>query len=73
MEYKIFVFGVDIDHRPVRLQINGFCPFFFIEVPCTWNSSCIYSVKEALNIRSIKTIEFLKRKSYYGFQNNKMR
>ena len=71
--YKIFAFGVDLNRKPITLCINDFSPFFFIEVPITWNSSCIYTVKQVLNIRSIKTMEFLKRKRYYGFENNKMR
>lgn len=71
--YKIYVFGIDQENLPVTLCINEFNPFFFIEVPCTWNSTCIYSVKEALDIRSIKLIEFLERKRYHGFENNKIR
>ena len=71
--YKIFVFGVNQEGSPVTVCINDFNPFFFIEVPITWTSNCIYSVKEALNIRSIKTIDFLERKRYYGFENNKIR
>jgi hypothetical protein len=71
--YKIFVFGVDQNNIPVTLCINDFCPFFFIEVPSTWNSSCVYSVKEALNNRSIKSFDFLQRKRFYGFENNKIR
>jgi len=72
-EYKIFVFGVDHKGIPITLCIEDYSPFFFIEVPITWNSTCVWSVKEALNNRSIKTIEFLERKRYYGFENNKMR
>jgi len=71
--YKIYVFGVSEKNIPVTVCINDFCPFFFIEVPSTWNSSCVYSVRDALNIKSIKTIEFLERKRYYGFENNKIR
>ena len=71
--YKIFVFGVDTAGIPITLCIEEYSPFFFIEVPITWNSTCVWSVKEALNNRSIKTIEFLERKRYYGFENNKIR
>jgi DNA polymerase elongation subunit (family B) len=71
--YKIYVFGIDQNGSPVTMCINDFHPFFFIEVPITWNSSCIYSVKEAINNRSIKSFEFLERKRYYGFENNKIR
>ena len=71
--YKIFVFGVDTTGIPITLCIEDYSPFFFIEVPITWNNTCVWSVKEALNNRSIKTIEFLERKRYYGFENNKIR
>ena len=71
LEYKIFVFGVDIDHRPVRLQINGFCPFFFIELPDTWDQTCIYKMRELL--WGVENITFLERKRYYGFENNRIR
>lgn len=71
--YKIYVFGINDSGSPVTLCINEFNPFFFIEIPITWNSTCIYTVKETLNIRSIKSIEFLERKRYYGFENNKIR
>jgi len=71
--YKIFAFGVDESGSSITLCINGFNPFFFIEVPNTWNSACVYTVKEILNIRSIKSVEFLERKRFYGFENNKIR
>ena len=70
--YKIFVFGISNRGNPVTLKINNFCPFFFIEIPITWNASCIYSVKQALKFRG-KDISFLERKRYYGFENNKIR
>jgi hypothetical protein len=56
--YKIFAFGVDINGAAVTVCINGFSPFFFIEVPSTWDRTCVYTLKEALNIRSIKSLEF---------------
>ena len=71
--YKIYVFGVNDNGIPVTLCINEFNPFFFIELPITWDSSCLYSVKQALNIKSIKSVEFLERKRYYGFEMNKIR
>jgi hypothetical protein len=73
LEYKIFSFGVSTDGCPITLKINGFNPFFFIEVPETWDRTCVYSVKNALNAKSIKSIDFLERKKYYGFENNKIR
>ena len=72
LNYKIFIFGVSITGSPVTLSVNNFYPFFFIEVPTTWTSSCIYSVKEAICFNG-KNIEFLQRKRYYGFENNKQR
>lgn len=73
LEYKIFVFGINDLGKSVTLCINEFCPFFFIEVLTSWNSSCVYPVKESLGFKSIKSIEFLERKRYYGFENNKIR
>uniref|UniRef100_A0A6C0IA14 DNA-directed DNA polymerase n=1 Tax=viral metagenome TaxID=1070528 RepID=A0A6C0IA14_9ZZZZ len=70
LEYKIFAFGVDSSGNAVSLRINSFKPFFFIELPSYWDSTCVYSMKAALNITDI---EFLERKRYYGFENNKVR
>ena len=70
--YKIYVFGVNDNSKPINLVISDFYPFFFIEIPATWNKSCIYSIRESLNFKG-KNIEFLERKRYYGFENNKIR
>ena len=72
-EYKIFVFGINNTGIPITLCINNFFPFFFIEVPSNWDQSCIYSVKNSINAKSIKNISFLEGKRYYGFENNKIR
>lgn len=69
-EYKIFVFGITTDGFPISLRIDDFNPFFYIEVPITWDSTCIYSVKEVINSKVIKKMEFLQRKKYYGFEKN---
>jgi DNA polymerase elongation subunit (family B) len=71
-QYTIFVFGVNQENIPITLSITDFYPFFFIEIPIQWNSSCIYSVKESLKFRG-KSIEYLERKRYHGFENNKIR
>jgi DNA polymerase delta subunit 1 len=73
LEYKIFVFGVDQENSPVSLCINNFYPFFFIEVPSIWDSTCVYSVRESFTNIKFKNMEFLERKRYYGFENNKVR
>ena len=76
LEYKIFVFGVDRENNPVNLCIKNFYPFFFIEIPSSWDITNVYSIKEAFlnnGIRSIKNVEFLEKKRYYGFENNKIR
>jgi len=72
-EFKIFTFGVTQTGVPVNLMINGFYPFFFIEVPIGWDRTCIHIVSQVLNFKGIKSIEFLERKKYYGFENNKLR
>jgi len=73
LEYKIFVFGINELGSPITLRLDSFYPFFFIEVPTHWDHTCIFSVKEAFNVKNIQNIEFLERKRYYGFENNKIR
>ena len=71
LEYKIFVFGVNNHNLPVTLQINGYYPFFFIEIPSYWDSTCIYKIRE--QFRGLQDIKFLERQRYYGFENNRIR
>jgi len=71
LEYKIFAFGINIDNKPISLQINGYYPFFFIEIPGNWDKDCVYSMKEKL--KNVQEIKFFERKRYYGFENNKIR
>ena len=73
LEYKIFVFGKDYLGTSITLRIDGFCPFFFIELPRHWTSSNLLSVKNALNFKAFKSVEFVEKKRYYGFENNKIR
>ena len=72
LEYTIYIFGVSLENKPVTLKINDFNPFFFIEIPNGWDHTCIYSMKEALG-RNVKNIDYLQRKRYYSFENNKLR
>ena len=71
LEYTIFVFGNTLDSKPITVRLNNFYPFFFIEIPAGWDQTCIYSMRETLG-KSVKSIEFLKRKRFYGFENNKI-
>ena len=71
-EYNVFVFGITLDSKPITVCLKDFYPFFFIEVPHGWDQSCIYTVREVFG-KNIKNIEFLKRKRYHGFENNKIR
>ena len=63
---------MSLENKPVTLKINDFNPFFFIEIPNGWDHTCIYSMKEALG-RNVKNIDYLQRKRYYSFENNKLR
>ena len=71
-EYSVYVFGTTLDSKPITVRLKDFYPFFFIEVPHGWDQSCVYTMREVLG-KGVKTIEFLKRKKYYGFENNKIR
>jgi len=71
VEFKIFTFGVNDKNQPVSLQINGFYPFFFIEIPNSWDSTCMFSMR--MIFRGLQDMHYLERKKYYGFENNRMR
>jgi len=71
LEYKIYTFGINIDNKPVSLQINGYFPFFFIEIPNSWDSTCIFTMREVF--KGLQDMHYLERKRYYGFENNKLR
>jgi DNA polymerase delta subunit 1 len=71
-EYSIFTFGISDSGKPVNLKINNFYPFFFVELPDHYDSTCVYSLKETFGTM-VKSIEFVKKKRYYGFENNKIR
>ena len=58
-EYTVFVFGITLDCKPITVCLKDFYPFFFIEIPLTWDQNCVYSMREILG-KNIKTIEFLR-------------
>jgi len=70
-EYRIYTFGVNDQNKPVSLIINNFYPFFFIEIPNSWDSTCIFSMREVFT--GLQDMHYLERKRYYGFENNKLR
>ena len=73
--FTVYVFGVSLDDIPISLRLIDFYPFFFIEVPQSFDESCTHSLKAAFNKIGLKpkSIEYLERKRYYGFENNRMR
>jgi DNA polymerase delta subunit 1 len=71
-EYSIFTFGISDSGEPINLKINNFYPFFFVELPDHYDATCVYSLKETFGTM-VKSIEFVKKKRYYGFENNKIR
>ena len=68
-EYKVFVFGTDSLGKSVSLRLDNYFPFFFIEIP---EHFTVYTLKETLG-KSVKSVEIIKRKRFYGFENNKIR
>jgi DNA polymerase delta subunit 1 len=71
LEYKIYTFGININNKSVSLQINGYYPFFFIEIPNSWDNTCIFNMKTVF--KGLQDMRYLERKRYYGFENNKLR
>ena len=72
-EFKIFAFGVGSDGHPVNIRFDNFYPYFYIEVHPTWTSECVQVVKKSLQVKNIRSISFVQKKKYYGFENNKIR
>ena len=57
--YVIEAYGKMEDKRSVYLKINGFTPYFFVEIPKSWGDT---NVKRFVN--------FIKNKTYGKFQNS---
>lgn len=76
--FTVYIFGVDLDGKSVSLKCT-FCPFFFVETSKNFQSE-VYKKIDELKEREVKftrpswkSIDPLKRKRYYGFENNKLR
>ena len=58
-KFVIECFGKTQDDKSLYLKINGFTPFFFVEIPKKWNE---YHVNKFLN--------YIKNKTYGRFKNS---
>lgn len=75
--YQITLFGSNDKGQSVSLNVTGFEPFFFIELPETWTATSIaayqrYLTKE-LKEDEVRTISFSieKHKSFWDFNDNR--
>ena len=46
LEYKIILFGKDLDEKTYSLQINGFQPYYYIKVPDDFDNSKLHILEE---------------------------
>lgn len=67
----IHLFGTTADAKPVRVNIEGFEPFFFVKLPdSTKKTQALFT--SALEDKSPKTtVEFVKRKTLFGYTGDK--
>jgi DNA polymerase elongation subunit (family B) len=52
-EYKIFIHGVTKEGHTVCLQVNNFCPYFFLKIPSQWVNLNDRQLKE--KVRTLET------------------
>ena len=57
--YVIEAYGKTQDKKSVYLKINGFTPYFFVEIPKTWKDTHVK-----------RFIDFIRNKTYGKFQNS---
>ena len=75
--YTIFLFGSTSEGRPVRLTVNGFEPFFYIELPETKSAFADFleNMNKQLAYRDISTdtvrFEECSKSSMYGYSGGK--
>ena len=42
LEYKIRLFGRTNENKSIFINVDNFTPFFYIEIPTTWNKTKVF-------------------------------
>ncbi len=76
-KFKVQLFGVTGKGRSISAIINGFKPFFYVEIPTDWKENKIEQVVQTINklvpdyeTKSLISYKIIKMKKFRGFTNN---
>ena len=58
-EYTIELFGRTKNDKSVYVKVNGFTPYFYVDIPDNWNDSHVD-----------KFVNYIKNKVYYKYRDN---
>ncbi len=75
LKYRIRLFGRTNDGKSIYVNVEDYCPFFYIEIPNDWTSTKVYSlinyVKGKITNKTVidgfKNFDIIERKKFYGF------
>src|SRR3990172_8719433 len=77
-KYIIRLYGTTKDEKKVYAKVNGFTPYFYVEIPKEWRNSKVSMFIEELKRRvhveqkaSLKSWDMVDRHKFYGFTNYK--
>ena len=75
LEYKIRLYGRTEDGKSIHVRIDGYTPFFYVEIPREWTHikamTLINYIKSKINkdyaTKGLIRFEIIDRKKFYGF------
>lgn len=75
LEYKIRLFGRTNENKSIHVEVNGYTPFFYVEIPKNWTQikamSLVNYIKSKINkeyvTKGLIKFEVVERKKFYGF------
>lgn len=74
-ELVIHLFGATPEGKPIRVDVNGFRPSFYIKLPDTQVGASIDSIKTYISSQKVNiddlTFERVSKKKFYGFTANR--
>lgn len=78
LEYRVFLFGVTPKGQSITCVVEGFNPFFYVRIPDTWNLDQLHRYANFIRTKILSkhyttTIEIIKSKDIWGFQNGEER
>lgn len=80
-KYKIRMYGTTRENKKIFVKVNGYTPYFFVEIPREWNRNerkiklLIDGLKEKVSIdhkESLKKYDIVKRHNFWEFTNYKL-